>query len=123
MIKNIKNSKFFLQCAAMIGAMVPFAVAFAADTSVFLPNPLTNCSGGTIMSCVVTPVINFVYVIAVPICTIMVLWGAFTMMTAAGDPEKFSTGKNTILYAAVGFLVVLLAGSVVAIIQNTFSGS
>jgi hypothetical protein len=50
----------------------------------------------------------------------MVLWGGFKMMTSSGDPEKFSSGKKTLLYAAVGFVVVLLANSVVSIIGSIF---
>jgi hypothetical protein len=50
----------------------------------------------------------------------MVLWGGFQMMTSAGDPEKFSTGRKTIVYAAVGFFVVLLANSVATVIQSIF---
>ncbi len=112
-----------MRCAAIIGIAAPSAIAFA-DTSVSLPNPLTSCgSGGTILTCVVTPVINFIFMLAVPISVIMVLWGGFTLMTSEGDPEKVSTGKKTILYAAVGFLVVLLAQSVVTIVQNMFTGS
>ena len=85
--------------------------------SISLPNPIPGCSDA---SCVVTKVINFILVLATPICAIMVLWGGFTMMTAGGDPEKFSTGRKTILYAAVGFVAVLLANSVAAVVQNLF---
>jgi len=94
--------------------------AFAQALS--LPNPLTSCNGGTIMTCVVTPITNFLLMLATPICAIMVLWGGFEMMTSGGDPEKFSTGRSTVLYAAVGFVVVLLANGVAQIINTIFTG-
>lgn len=59
--------------------------------------------------------------IAIPIAAIMVLVGAFQMLTAAGDPEKFSRGRWTILYAAIGFVAVLLAGSIPQLIISIFS--
>lgn len=92
-------------------------VAFAQ--SINLQNPLgTNCNN---LSCPVTAVINFLFTLAIPICGIMVLVGGFQMMTAAGKPEAVSKGKKTILWAVIGFVVVLLSGSVALLIQNIFS--
>lgn len=59
-------------------------------------------------------------VISIPIVSIMVLVGAFQMLTAGGNPEKFKKGRDTIVYAAVGFAVVLLAKSVHLIIESIF---
>jgi hypothetical protein len=99
-------------------AMGNFGIVFSAlaDNSIDLPPPL-GCLDGI---CVTTKIINFIFTISAPICAIMVLWGGFKMMTSSGDPEKFSSGKKTLLYAAVGFVVVLLANSVVSIIGSIF---
>ncbi len=63
------------------------------------------------------------YDIAAPLTSIMVLVGGFQMMTAAGDPEKFSKGKKTLTYAAVGFVIVLIAGGITSLIKSIFAGS
>jgi hypothetical protein len=95
--------------------------ALADGGSVTLVNPLgSNC---TSLTCPVTSVSNFLFTIAIPLSAIIILVGGFQMMTAAGDPEKFSKGKKTLLYAVIGFVVILLAGSVATLIQNTFSGT
>ena len=96
------------------------AIVAHAQTPITLQNPLSGVSGGNCntLSCPAQAIINFFYTIAIPICGIMILVGGFQMMTAAGSPEKFSNGKKTILYAVIGFIVVLLAGSVAALIQN-----
>ena len=117
-MKKIRNLLWIL----IGGVFGVCANVFAQDTSgsgpISLPNPLGgNCNDAT---CVVTKIINFISVLAVPICAIMVLWGGFTLMTSSGDPEKVKTGQNTILYAAVGFVVVLLANSVTTLIQSIF---
>ena len=84
-----------------------------------LPNPLGCGSFG----CVTTNIINFIYTLAIPICALMVLWGGFQMVTSAGNPEKFSSGRKTILYAALGFVVILLANSISGFIQAFFKTS
>lgn len=104
----------------VLGSLATASLVFAACPPNQLPNPFDpNCTGVSVND-VVTKIINFIFVFATPICVIMVLWGGFEMMTSAGDPEKFSTGRKTILYAAVGFVVVLLANSVATLIQSIF---
>ncbi len=107
----------------LIPLMLSPYIAFA-DTGGNITIPLTNPLGSSCndLSCPVQSIINFLFTIAIPLCAIMVLVGGFQMMTAAGQPEKISSGKKTILYAIIGFVVILLAGSVATLIRNAFGG-
>lgn len=119
MAKLLKKITFALLLVVSVFSV--WRIAFADSGPITLQNPLgTSCND---LTCPATAVMNFLFTIAIPLCGIFVLVGGFQMMTAAGDPVKFSTGKKTILYAAIGFLVILLAGSVAALIQNVFKGS
>ena len=116
---------------ALVGVAVLVLILFVGISTVFalgqsdssggLTNPLgENCND---LSCPATKVINFLFTIAIPLCGIILLVGGFQIMTAAGDPEKVSTGKKTLLYAVIGFAIILISGSVAALIQSTFGGS
>ena len=48
----------------------------------------------------------------------MVIIGAYHLITSGGDPGKVKKGKEYVLYAAIGFGVLLLASSVTVIITN-----
>jgi hypothetical protein len=111
MKRDIK--RIFAESVAFITVLAgATGTAFAQS----LPNPLgANC--GT-LGCPVTKVINFMIMLAIPLCAIMVLIGGFQIITSAGNPEKFKSGRNTILYAAAGFAVVLLAKGVSVGIQS-----
>ena len=61
---------------------------------------------------------KWLFKIAIPIVTIMILYGAFQMLTAAGNPEQFSKGKRTILYAIIGLVVVLIASGIPDLIKQ-----
>jgi hypothetical protein len=50
---------------------------------------------------------------------IVILWGAFTIITASGNPTRISKGKYTVIFACVGLLVIVLA----AVIANFALGS
>ena len=98
-----------------------FAGTVLADGSVgsfTIPNPL---SCGDLGSCV-DKVLRDLLLLATPNVAVMVIIGGYQILTAGGEPEKFSRGKKTIIYAAVGFAIILLANGVVYIIQDVFNG-
>lgn len=97
-----------------------WGVLFLLARPVFADNiTLQNPIGTSSFTTVANNVLYFIYAdIAIPLCVIMVLVGGFQMMTSAGDPEKVSQGRKTLTYAAVGLVVVILAGSAVTLIQN-----
>lgn len=53
--------------------------------------------------------VNVFSVIIGVIAVIMILVGGFRYITSAGNTEKLSQAKNTILYALIGLIVVALA--------------
>ncbi len=87
--------------------------------SITLPNPL-QCTPSTSPEfiCVLNKVILALIQIAIPIVAIMIIFGAFQMFTAGGDPEKIRTGRHTIIWAVIGFAVLLIADGVALIIQS-----
>ena len=79
-----------------------------------LPNPL----GSNSLQGILSKVLSNLVVIIVPIAVIIIIYGAFQMLTAAGNPDKFTKGRMTILYAAIGIGIVLLADSIVIVIKS-----
>jgi len=82
-----------------------------------LKNPLADANVTDIPS-LVTKITNYVMAISGSIATIMVLVGAFQMISASGNETKFQQGKKTITYAVIGLAVVLAASGVTKIVEN-----
>ena len=80
-----------------------------------LLNPLGS---GTISDLINQIIDALVKNIAPPIFTAVVLYAAFQILTAGGDPEKFKNGKKTILYAVVGYSIILMAWGISSIIKD-----
>ena len=95
------------------------------ETSFAKAQTLVDPLGGSeSFTTVATAVASFLFWdVAMPLSVIMVLVGAFKFMTSAGDPEKVSTARKTILYAAVGFAIACLCGAVTNIIKSFITGS
>ncbi|HUC31617.1 MAG TPA: hypothetical protein VMR99_02950 [Candidatus Paceibacterota bacterium] len=117
--------KFWVAGIATIFSLFISTMARAATVctppAICLTDPL---GGSESFTSVATAVAVFLFWdIALPLCTIMVLVGAFQLITSSGDPEKVSKGRKTILYAAVGFAIALVAGSITNIIKSFITGA
>lgn len=116
-------TRLFLLTGFWLGGLFQkaFAQGFGNRQSGGIIPPLINPIGCEDFKCVAERIIDLLIMIAAPLTAILVLIGGFQMITAAGDPAKFGTGKKTILYSAIGFVIVLLAKGVVTLIKNVFS--
>lgn len=89
-----------------------------SNASIELTNPL----GGT--SDVRSLIERFVTILrdfATPIAVFMILLGAFRILTAAGDPAKFETGKKILLYTAIGYAIIFVGWGITSIIESLLS--
>ena len=75
-----------------------------------------DCGMCCVMNSIYT-VTDWIFIILVAFAAVMVLFGAFTLLTAAGVPEKVTSGRNYIIYAVVGLAVGLLAKAIPAIVK------
>lgn len=101
------------QAVAQVGGTSGEKVIDLKDLS-----PLGTCGK---LDCILVKILDFVFYLAIPLTSIMVLWGGFQILTAAGNPERVKTGGKTVLYAAVGFAVVILSKAVAFLITDIIS--
>lgn len=66
-------------------------------------------------------VTDFLISVSIPIAGLMILWSAYQILTAGGNPEQFNKGKRTIMYTLIGLGVVILSKGVVTIVTDLLS--
>lgn len=66
-------------------------------------------------------VFNYVFPLAGLICLIFIIIGGYMWMSAAGDPARIKTAQNTLTWAIIGLVVVLLAIAIIEIIVKFIS--
>ena len=111
--------KFTLRILAVAVLLTAFSgVALADDepggSGFTIPNPLTcanfqDCLGRIIQGLII---------LAAPVVVVMVIVGAYQILTGRAEPENISKGKKTIIYAVIGFAIILLAQAFVFILQD-----
>jgi len=108
MTKKIQNTLILLFSSLLfLSAKISYAIG--------LGNPL---GADSIPELIYTIIDWFVIAVGPAIAAVMIIYGGFQILTAGGDPKKFETGKQSILYAVVGYGIILLAEGVVLIIQK-----
>ena len=135
MLKRRKNLIFILGILAL--CFLPFNATRAGDVS--FPNIPTNCmvrvnlqealevEGCPMGPCIyednrqcgiccllstIVYITNWVFVFLLTLTVALVLFGAFNIITAAGDANKLKKGKDFILWAAIGLGVALMSRAV-----------
>jgi magnesium-transporting ATPase (P-type) len=91
-----------------------FGLPLLAGAQIVIDNPLRYAS----IQELIDAVIKFIFLIALVVSPLMIVIGAFYLMTAAGDPGRVKTAKTIFLYTAVGLFVIFLARGLVALIRS-----
>ena len=67
-------------------------------------------------------VAHWVFVTLMVVAPLMIIVGAYHIMTAGADPKRVTTGKNYIIWAAVGLLIGLFSNAVPSFISSLITG-
>ena len=76
-----------------------------------------NCAVCCLFSAIYT-VKNWIFSGVMVVSTIIVIFGAFTITTAGGDPSKLTSGRNYILYAMIGFAVAAFSTAIPTLVKS-----
>lgn len=94
-----------------------FSIVATAMAQGGVPTPVTNVQQ---LQDVLCNLIVYFFWIVITIAVIMVLYAAYTYVTARDDQEKTSRARRTLTYAAVGIAVALLAVGFPNIVGSLF---
>ena len=107
--------KIFQRASRTLLIISPLCFAPAIALAQKLPDPL---HGATIES-LAKDIFQFAAFTVGPILvTIFIIVGAYQMLFSRGNAETFSKGKNTIVYTIIGYIVLLMAYGIVAIVKD-----
>lgn len=60
---------------------------------------------------------NWVFTLAIGITPIMVLVGAYMLVTGGGDPRKIALGKKILLFTLIGFCLVMITRGIIELVK------
>ena len=89
--------------------MYPLLARQAFAQTTFLYDPLGHQPLGNFILSISNSII---VPLGVPVATLCVIIGAFYVVVSQGDAEKLNKGKRYILYAAIGYAIVVGATAI-----------
>lgn len=102
-----------------VAALATLALPFVASAVTVNPNLGPTFGLGTAdLESTVIKIVQWVLGFLGLIAVIIILYGGFIWMTAAGNEDKVATAKKIIGAAVVGLIVILLAWAIVTFVIN-----
>ena len=93
-------------------------LAFAVAPDVIsLPNPINAENFEELIDAIV----NWLLVIALPVVVLLIIFGGAQYMFAGVNPEQQRKAKNIILYALIGYAIILLSKVLLGVVTGIFS--
>lgn len=122
-MKNTVKAGLYAAAGTSLVALNSMNSAYAdAATSFGGTKVSTNTETGDLENVVQGYVNTFMTFLAI-IAVLLILWGGFNILTAAGDDDKVSKGKTIIIQAGIGLLVIFLANSIIQWILRLFTAT
>ena len=85
-------------------------------------NTITGTTGQVLtLSCLPIMFVNLIYwllIFAGVVALFLIIFGGFRFMTSGGDPKSVEGARNTIIWAIIGLVVVLLSFAIVGFISD-----
>ena len=101
---------------------ISFAVCPTADSTsgtVKLCNPLTGNTTNIEIPILLGKIINSVLGVVGSLALVMFIYGGITWMLSAGNQEQVTKGKNILIWAAVGIVIIFTSYALVKFVLTT----
>ncbi|MFH1582799.1 MAG: pilin [Candidatus Falkowbacteria bacterium] len=129
-----KYLKFFIILLFLVFPIFVFAEAgnppagnppnvSATAGTVSLTNPLTGTQTSEGIPTLLGKIINSILGIVGSLALVMFIYGGITWMLSAGNQEQVTKGKNILIWATVGIVIIFTAYALVRFVLTTVTGT
>lgn len=93
-----------------------FSVVYAAYGSL---NPNDS---DTSIGAIIVRALNYLLPLLGGVALVMVIYGGVLFITSSGDPEKLTKAKQTLLWAIIGIIIIVLSYAIVVSLSKVIEG-
>ena len=82
--------------------------------------PYSNTEGNCGACCLLSAVFNltdWIFIGLMTVSALMIIYGAYNFVMAGADPAKATTGKNLLMYAAIGIAVAFFSRALPTVVK------
>ena len=85
------------------------------------PNNEIPTGGLTTLSKILTVGVNFIFIAAILLTLVFLLYGGFLWMTSEGNKQTLENARKTLTFAIIGLVIVLLSFAIINGISYFFN--
>jgi hypothetical protein len=105
--------------------LLPTAFAQRPPSNIIpIINPLCDAASAdcTIVG-ILERIAGYLIFLGAPILALLIIYGGFKIMSAGGDPGKIKSGRDTILWAVVGYGIIFISWGVISLVKQLLTGN
>ncbi len=91
------------------------------DGSTGLCLPASQSNAATDANAFLISIINVMLSVAAIIAVMFIIIGGYRYITSAGNEETAEKGRNTLVNAIIGLVIIILAYVIVGVVNNSFA--
>ena len=104
--------KSSLTALGFLTALLPLAVSAQRPCAL-----INGCSASNPVFVFLGPIVSLFAYTAAGLTVLFIVWGGMQMMFSFGAEDRFSNGKNSVIWALVGMIVVLVSQILVSYVS------
>lgn len=98
----------------IIPTLALFLALTALAQGIQLQNPLRY---NTVQE-LIDNLINWLFTLALVIVPLIIVLAGYFFIASGGDPQKVTQARNMVIYALVGFLIILASKGMIALVET-----
>ena len=121
MKKILKNVNWLKVSQLVLTAVLVFSPLLVSAASIVNQGVCVgglNCTAGGNVNDLIKTVIQWMLGIAFGIAVLFLIIGGFWYITSGGNEETAEKGKNTVVNALIGIVIIVLAFVIVSVVAN-----
>lgn len=80
-----------------------------------------NCNPPADLNALILKIINYILGVTLAIDVLFLIIGGFFYITSAGNEERATKGKTTVINAIIGLIIIILSYVIANVVANFFS--
>lgn len=115
--------------SAIVGMVISLSASVLVNTAMVILNISSTAGsadslpGKTFSKDQVQNAFNWAYTVAGLVAVAFIIYGGIKYVISQGDPGKTRSATQTIIYAVVGLIVVLMAAAITSLVTGSVSGA
>ena len=115
--------------SAIVGMVISLSASVLVNTAMVILNinstagSADSLPGQNFTKVQVQNAFNWAYTVAGLVAVAFIIYGGIKYVISQGDPGKTRSATQTIIYAVVGLIVVLMAAAITSLVTGSVSGA